>query len=185
MNIKSPIEYANALSKILLEADWEQVTELITALREVRDSGGRLYVCGNGGSAANAMHLANDFLYGISIGGQSALKVEALTSNTSVLTCLGNDLSYEEIFSRQLAVKGARGDLLLGLSGSGNSPNVLDAVRVAVELGVRTAAILGFDGGSCKDAVDIPIHFSVNDMQLSEDLQLVVGHICMKELARL
>ena len=129
------------------------------------------------------MHIANDLLYGVSVSGKKGLRVEALSANASILTCLGNDISYDDIFSQQLIVKGSPGDLLIALSGSGNSPNIIRVIEVGKNIGVTTAGILGFDGGRCKEILDLPIHFDIDDMQLAEDLQLIVGHMCMKYLA--
>jgi len=93
-----------------------------------------------------------------------------------------NDIGYDAIFSAQLAVQARRGDVLIALSGSGNSANVLKALEQAKSMGVKTYAILGYTGGKAKTMADVPIHFPVDDMQLSEDLQLVVGHMIMQWL---
>jgi len=153
---------------------------LCEALSQARVSGSNIYLCGNGGSAANAMHIANDLSY---VDGSTGLKSEALTSNISVVTCLANDVSYDDIFSAQLKVKANPGDILIALSGSGNSRNVVNALDVGNQLGMQTFAILGYSGGESKSSAKYPIHFQINDMQISEDLQLVVGHICMKYLS--
>lgn len=143
---------------------------------------GGVYFCGNGGSAGNAIHLANDFLYGIAKRTGGGLKVHALPANAAVLTCLANDVGYENIFSEQLAVFGRSGDLVVVLSGSGNSPNVVKLLKQAKDMGIESCAILGYDGGKCKEIADIVVHFPVDDMQISEDLQLIVGHMLMQWL---
>ena len=181
--MKTPHEYVAALSTLIHSANWGSVDRLIEMLSGVRETGKQVFLCGNGGSAANAMHIANDFLYGASVSGKRGLRVEALSANASILTCLGNDISYDDIFSQQLIVKGNPGDLLIALSGSGNSPNIIKVIEVGKNIGVTTAGILGFDGGRCKEILDLPIHFDIDDMQLAEDLQLIVGHMCMKYLA--
>ena len=181
--MKTPHEYVAALSTLINSANWGSVDRLIEMLSGVRETGKQVFLCGNGGSAANAMHIANDFLYGASVSGKRGLRVEALSANASILTCLGNDISYDDIFSQQLIVKGSPGDLLIALSGSGNSPNIIKVIEVGKNIGVTTAGILGFDGGRCKEILDLPIHFDIDDMQLAEDLQLIVGHMCMKCLA--
>jgi D-sedoheptulose 7-phosphate isomerase len=150
-------------------------------MREAWQAGRRVFLCGNGGSAANAMHIANDLLYGIAMKG-TGMRVSALPSNGSVVTCLANDLGYDEIFSRQLKVHGEAGDILIVLSGSGNSPNVVKALEQARSLRMKSFAILGYTGGKCLQLADVPIHFSVNDMQICEDLQLIVGHMLMQWL---
>ena len=148
----------------------------------------KVFICGNGGSAANAIHLANDLHYGIGgCGGDKVIggiQVEALTANQGIVTCLANDIGYENIFSHQLQVKAAADDILIVLSGSGNSKNILKALRTAKQLKMKSVAILAFDGGESLSLADVSIHFSINDMQIAEDTQLIVGHICMQWLSR-
>ncbi|HYR36438.1 MAG TPA: SIS domain-containing protein [Burkholderiales bacterium] len=174
--------YASRLSQVLGEASWDGVEALARELLECWQHGRQVFLCGNGGSAGNAMHLANDFLYGISKTFGSGLKVNALPANASVLTCLGNDCGYDQIFAMQLAVQAAKGDVLIVLSGSGNSPNIVKALEQAKKMGVRSYAVLGYGGGKAKALADVPIHFTVDDMQLAEDLQLIVGHMIMQWL---
>jgi D-sedoheptulose 7-phosphate isomerase len=174
--------YVERLNYALSHEVMERVPELGAHLRRAWQEGKSVYICGNGGSAGNAIHLANDLIYGAGMKAGLGLKVESLSANPAVLTCLGNDLGYDEIYAQQLRVKGEVGDVLIVLSGSGNSPNVVHALETANELGMTTCAILGFGGGKCKELAQIPIHFPVNDMQISEDLQLIVGHICMQWL---
>jgi D-sedoheptulose 7-phosphate isomerase len=95
---------------------------------------------------------------------------------------LANDIGYESIFSEQLAVQAQAGDLLIALSGSGNSPNIVRVIEQAKVMNVKSYAILGFTGGKCKEIADVPIHFPVSDMQIAEDLQLIVGHMMMQWL---
>jgi D-sedoheptulose 7-phosphate isomerase len=142
----------------------------------------QLFICGNGGSAGNAMHLANDFLYGITKSTGHGLRVNALTANSSVLTCLANDVGYENIFSEQLAVLANPGDSLLVLSGSGNSKNIRNVLLQAKKMGVVTYAILGYDGGECLSLADKVIHVAVRDMQIAEDMQMIVGHALMQTI---
>jgi D-sedoheptulose 7-phosphate isomerase len=142
----------------------------------------QVFLCGNGGSAANAIHIANDFLYGVSKSSHAAIKVHALTANQSILTCIGNDISYDEIFSYQLEALAQKDDILIALSGSGNSPNIIKAIETAKNIGMRTFAILGYDGGRCFAIAEESIHIPINDMQISEDMQLVVGHMLMQWL---
>ena len=99
-----------------------------------------------------------------------------------MVTCLANDVGYERIFAEQLAVHAHPGDLLIAFSGSGNSPNIVTAIEQAKAMGVKSYAVLGYSGGKCKDLADCAIHFPVNDMQIAEDLQLVVGHMLMQWL---
>jgi D-sedoheptulose 7-phosphate isomerase len=162
------------------------VEQLANELRQAWIDGRQVYICGNGGSAANAMHMANDFHYGIGACGPGpslpGLRVDALPANAGVITCLANDTGYANIYAHQLQVKGRAGDLLIVLSGSGNSANVVKALEVAADLGIRTFAILAFSGGRCLELAEVPIHFQIDDMQIAEDTQLVVGHLIMQWL---
>jgi D-sedoheptulose 7-phosphate isomerase len=177
-------DYSRRLQAVLQATDWAGVARLAEELGDCWRTGRQVFLCGNGGSAANAMHLANDFLYGISKTRGSGLRVTALPANASVLTCLANDEGYEEIFSMQLAVQGKQGDVLIALSGSGNSPNVLKALEQAKKMGMKSYAILGYKGGKAKAMADVAIHVAVDDMQIAEDMQLVVGHMVMQWLFR-
>lgn len=174
--------YSERLRAILAGTDWAGVGELAEELFDCWKTGRQLFLCGNGGSAGNAIHLANDFLYGISKRKGSALRVTALPANSSVLTCLANDEGYEQIFSLQLAALGQPGDVLIVLSGSGNSANILRALEQARESGLKSYAILGFTGGQAKQLADVVLHFPIDDMQIAEDLQLIVGHMVMQQL---
>lgn len=176
--------YSERLQKALLATDHRAVARLAEAMRACWRDGNTLYLCGNGGSAGNATHLANDFVYGIAKETGVGLRANALPANSAVITCLANDLDYSQIFSAQLKVFAKPNDLLLVLSGSGNSPNILAAIETAKGIGMTTFAVLGYGGGKAKQMVDVPIHFAVDDMQIAEDLQLVVGHMIMQWLYR-
>ena len=175
-------DYAARLQRVLERADWRPVEALGNELLDCWRSKRQVFLCGNGGSDGNAVHLANDFLYGVSKAVGSGLRVHALSANAAVLTCLANDAGYETIFAAQLAVQAMPGDVLVVLSGSGNSPNILQALAKAREIGLRSYAILGYSGGKAKAMADVAIHFPVDDMQISEDLQLIAGHMIMQWL---
>lgn len=175
-------DYAQRLGAVLAAADWTALGKLSEDLLDCAKSGRQVFICGNGGSAANAMHIANDLVYGITKTLGRGVRITALPANGSVLTCLANDEGYDKIFSHQLGVYANRGDILIVLSGSGNSPNILAALEAARELGVRSYAILGYSGGKAKAMADVAIHFDVNDMQISEDMQLISAHMIMQWL---
>lgn len=178
-------EYVGKLNEVFNEfQNLEKVELLARSLRIAWNDRQQLFLCGNGGSAGNAIHLANDFNYGVDRENGVGLHVEALPANASVITCLANDVGYDNVFSQQLKVKANKGDVLLVLSGSGNSPNVIRALEVGNQIGMQTFAILGFSGGRCKEVAQHSIHFPIDDMQISEDLQLMVGHICMQWLSQ-
>jgi len=174
--------YSAKLARALDLEAMAAVPLLGEALREAWKTGHTVYLCGNGGSAGNAIHLANDFLYGAGVSNGIGLRVEALSANPAVLTSLANDVGYEDVFAEQLRVKANPGDMLIVLSGSGNSANVVKALEMGNAKGMKTFAILGYLGGRCKAIAQYPIHFEIEDMQISEDLQLIVGHMCMQWL---
>jgi D-sedoheptulose 7-phosphate isomerase len=186
MSVTQPTEffssYASRLQGVLATADWSNVSLLASDMLRCWREKRQVFLCGNGGSAGNAIHLANDFLYGVAKKTGGGTRVQALSANPAVMTCLGNDVGYDHIFSEQLAVQAQAGDLLIVLSGSGNSSNIVRTIEQAKVMDVKSYAILGFSGGRCKELADVAIHFAVDDMQLSEDLQLVVGHMLMQWL---
>ena len=174
--------YAARLSGVLGSSDWSGVAMLVNDMRAAWVEGRQVFLCGNGGSAGNAVHLANDLVYGVAKRSGGGMRALALPANTSVMTCLANDIGYDKIFCEQLAVQGREGDLLIALSGSGNSPNIVSAIERARAMKIKSYAILGYGGGRCKDLADVAIHFPVDDMQIAEDMQLVVGHMVMQWL---
>ena len=180
--------YLCALNNSFTAENIDYISRLSLALLSCWRSGRKVFLCGNGGSAANAIHISNDLHYGVAACGNvnktRGIRTEALTANEAIITCLGNDIGYENIFSHQLEVKGEKGDLLIVLSGSGNSKNIINVLQAAKQLDIVSFAILGYDGGKCIDLADFAIHFAVNDMQIAEDTQLLVGHICMQWLSK-
>ena len=175
-------DYTVRLNEILSNSDFDNVVLLAEELLNCVKSGRQVFICGNGGSAGNAIHIANDFLYGITKTYGHGLKVNALPANGSVMTCLANDEGYNSVFSYQLAVQANSGDVLIVLSGSGNSPNILKALETAKEIGMKSFGILGYSGGKAKEMADVAIHFAIDDMQISEDLQLITAHMIMQWL---
>ena len=174
--------YSQRLSAVLATFDWAPVEQLAGELLECWRTRRQVFLCGNGGSAGNANHLANDFIYSISQRRRSGLRVQSLSANPAVLTCLANDEGFEHVFAHQLAVQAQHGDVLLAFSGSGNSPNMLRALEEARRIGMRSYAVLGFSGGTAKALADVPIHFAVDDMQIAEDTQTIVGHMIVQWL---
>ena len=159
------------------------IENLYNEIIKVWKNRNHIYLCGNGGSAGNAVHIANDLLYGAGLKNKSGINAEALSANQSIITCLANDVGYENIFSTQLKVKANKNDILIVLSGSGNSQNVVNALKVGNLIKMKTFALLGFDGGKCLDLANNSIHFKVHDMQIAEDLQLIVMHMIMQKLS--
>ncbi|MCB2109266.1 MAG: SIS domain-containing protein [Rhodobacteraceae bacterium] len=175
-------EYGQRLAGAMAQMPVATVEKLAATLLECWKTGRQVFLFGNGGSAGNAIHIANDWIYAISKTFGSGLRAHALPANGSTLTCLANDEGYDKIFSYQLAVLAKPGDVAIALSGSGNSPNVVEALQYCKSAGIVSFAILGYSGGKALTLADHPIHFAVDDMQISEDMQLVIGHILMQWL---
>ncbi len=185
--------YLDNLNNVFEKNIIERIENLSKDLKKCWTNSNNVFICGNGGSAGNAMHIANDFHYGIGYGGKDigqkkqtipGLRMIALPSNPSILTCLANDIGYDYIYSHQIEVLGNSGDILIILSGSGNSKNVINAILTAKKIGIKTYAIVGFDGGKCKEIADENIHFKIKDMQIAEDTQLILFHICMQWISK-
>lgn len=123
--------YAQRLSTLLRSAEWSGVEQLAQDMYDAWQNGKQVFLCGNGGSAGNAVHLANDFIYGVAKVTGGGIRAQALSANPAVITCLGNDVGYDRIYCEQLAVLSNPGDLLIVLSGSGNSPNILSVLERA------------------------------------------------------
>jgi D-sedoheptulose 7-phosphate isomerase len=178
--------YVDRLFQVVRNFPYCEIENLADAIYKIWMKGGQLFICGNGGSAANADHLANDFISGVADKESGrGIRVESLVANSSVITCLANDLEYKKIFSTQLRVKAKPSDLLLVLSGSGNSDNVVEAVSVAQEIGMQTAGIIGYPDSRCIDSLQIPIHLKTRDMQIAEDSQLIIGHMILRTICNL
>lgn len=136
----------------------------------------KLLLCGNGGSAADAQHIAAE-LVGRFCQEREALPAIALTTDTSILTCLGNDYGYDRVFSRQVEALGQTGDVLIAMTTSGNSPNVLLAIEAAKARGVKTVVLTGKDGGKVRKAADITLVIPSSNTQRIQESHITVGHI--------
>lgn len=187
--LEKALDYKSRLLECIDEQLLDDTFALAQTISKTWSSGKTLFLCGNGGSAANAIHIANDFHYGVipiekskEPTGNIGLKVDSLSSNQAIVTCLANDLGYKYIYSHQLMVKSSPGDHLIILSGSGNSDNVVEALKVANDIGVKTTAIVAYDGGECKKLANECIHINTFDMQIAEDVQLIISHLCMQYL---
>lgn len=146
-------------------------------------SEGKLMFCGNGGSAADSQHLAAEFV-GRYINDRPPIAAMALSTDTSALTCISNDYGYEYVFSRQVTSLGRSGDTLIGISTSGNSANVIRAVEEAKKKGIHTIALLGRDGGSLKNMVDVPIVIPSNITAHIQEAHIFIGHHFCSALER-
>ena len=165
-------ETQGAIIQAMIECIWESMQQ-----------GGKLLICGNGGSAADAQHLATECMVRLEAE-RAPLPAIALTTDTSLLTAAGNDYGFETIFARQVAGLGRPGDVLLAISTSGNSPNVVCAVEEAHRRGLRTLGLLGRDGGRLKDMAHIVLVVPSSNTQRIQEVHITIGHILCGTLER-
>ena len=153
------------------------IAQVVELLEEARTRGKRVYIFGNGGSAATASHFASDLAKGAISKGKPRIKAFALTDNVPLLSAWANDAAYESIFAEQLENFIEPGDIAVGISGSGNSPNVLNGVKVARGKGATIIGFIGFDGGKLKDLADIALIVPSHNMEQVEDIHLLLEHV--------
>jgi D-sedoheptulose 7-phosphate isomerase len=176
--------YFSEVQKLLDAVPFDDVHRVVDALVKANEAGKTVFICGNGGSAATATHFGCDLAKRTKLDGQPRFKVVALTDNNAIMTAISNDISYDEVFSEQLLPLVNEGDVVIGISGSGNSRNVLRALEVAREAKAVTVGFSGYDGGKLKPAVDISVHVPSFNMAMVEDVHLMLEHaICEKLLA--
>jgi D-sedoheptulose 7-phosphate isomerase len=168
--------YFAELADVLARLDAAAVDRLIDAVRRARDAGGMIYTLGNGGSASTASHLALDLAKNTRRADRPNMRVFALTDNVGLLTAWANDAHYEEVFAAQLDAVVRRDDLVVAISASGNSRNVLAAVAVARAAGARTFGLTGYDGGALRGAADDCVVVPSRNMQAIEDAHLAIVH---------
>ncbi len=181
MDFKKAIrEYYEREINVINNLDLNKINEAMNALLQVYNNGGTIYVCGNGGSASTASHMQNDFNKGISEYTDKKFKFYCLNDNISTLMAIANDIGYDEVFRFQLINKITEKDLLIGISGSGNSKNVLNAVEYAKECGAKVIGITGYSGGKLKEMADYEMHVNEMDMQIAEDIHMTFDHMMMK-----
>lgn len=178
-------EYLDQLQSILSRLPLEPLYEIIARLDEARASGNRVYIFGNGGSAATATHMACDFSKNTVRSEQPRFKAVGLADNMAVITAYANDDGYENIFSEPILTHGHPGDVALAISGSGNSPNVLKGVQAARSLGMATIGLTGMGGGKLKDLVDICLVVPSDRIEQVEDLHMIIDHLLTLSLTHM
>lgn len=164
---------------VLNSLDLNSVNQVMNVLEDARLHGKRIFICGNGGSAATASHYCCDFNKGVSENQNDKYNFECLNDNIPTLMAVANDIGYEEVFRFPLKNKMKSGDILIGISGSGNSKNVVNAMEYAKSIGGTTIAIVGYSGGKMKEMADYNIHVNINDMQIYEDIHMMLDHMMM------
>jgi D-sedoheptulose 7-phosphate isomerase len=175
-------QYIELLKNTLDQLDREQLNASIQAFIRVYEANGTIYIFGNGGSGASASHATGDFLKGASYGLNKRFKVICLNDNLPSMMAIANDIGWDEIFIEPLRNFLSPHDLVIGISGSGNSTNVVKAMQYAKDNQVQTIAFCGYKGGKIKELADIHIHSKAMDMEIAEDIHMIVFNIIKKEM---
>ena len=175
-------KYLATISAEMAEIDRQSVEKVVDLFWANYEAGGRLVFCGNGGSAASASHLPADFQKNVYIEGGKPWDCMSLVDSIPLLTAWGNDTSFANIFEGQVRVWLRPGDLLVAISGSGNSPNILAAVAAANDIGALTIGWCGYGGGKLASIAQHSIVLHSNNMQIVEDIHMVIGHLIFTEI---
>ncbi len=164
--------------------DVEQINRALNLLLEAFENGNTVYIFGNGGSSATASHYQNDFNKGVSEHTEKKFNFQCLNDNVATVMAVANDIGFAEVFRFQLRGHLKAGDIVMAISGSGNSRNVINAVEYAREQGCKVIGLTGFDGGKLKGLSDVSLHAPVNSMQITEDIHMIFDHLMMSVFYR-
>lgn len=180
------MDYQNEISayiekeiETLRALDRSEINRALHLLENALDKEAAIYIFGNGGSSATASHFQNDFNKGVSEHIEKKFRFVCLNDNVPTIMAVANDIGFEEIFRFQLCGKLKPEDIVIAISGSGNSKNVLNAVEYAREQGCKVIGLTGYDGGKLRELSDISLHAPVNSMQITEDIHMVFDHLMM------
>lgn len=171
--------YINLEIDTLRKLDVDAINDALNLLMETAKNHKRIYVFGNGGSSATASHIQNDFGKGVSEYVEDKFRFQCLNDNVPTVMAIANDIGFEEIFRFQLRDVIEPGDVVIAISGSGNSANVINAVEYAKEQGNKIIGMTGFSGGKLKELSDISLHAPINSMQVTEDIHMIFDHLMM------
>ena len=174
--------YGLRLIRLLKNLDYDQINNAVELIRSKWKEGKQIITLGNGGSSLTALHFINDWNKSIFLSHKQQFRGRSLLDNIGLVMSYGNDIDFKDIFAEQLKNILNPGDLVIGISGSGNSENVLRAINYANQNQASTLGLCGYDGGKLKDIAQHVIWIQVNDMQLSEDVHSIFGHIVMQSL---
>ena len=172
-------EYIEKEKSLLDILDQKAIGRLFGEIIETYEHQGTIYIFGNGGSAATASHFANDFNKGVSEYTENKFRFCCLNDNIPTVLAIANDIGYANIFEFQLDGKVSNNDLVIGISGSGNSENIIRAIKFAKKEGAKTAGLCGFSGGKLAEEADTVVHVPCNNMQLVEDIHMILCHMMM------
>ena len=170
-------QYTARLSEVLAALPEDRLIEIKNVLQEAREKGRQVFTIGNGGSAAAASHMACDFGKNTREAGKNRLRALCLNDNVPSVMAYANDEGFEVIFAEQLRSLGRPDDVLIAISGSGNSANILKAIQTARQMGIKVVGLTGFEGGKMKDMTDICIVVPSDSMEMIEDVHLIINHI--------
>jgi len=163
----------------LRQLDVDALDSALSLLEKCLQHENTAYIFGNGGSSATASHFQNDFNKGISEHTEKKFRFLCLNDNIPTVMAVANDIGFEEVFRFQLQGKLRKGDIIIAISGSGNSTNVLNAVKYAKEQGCKVIGLTGYNGGKLKELSDISLHVPINSMQITEDVHMIFDHLMM------
>lgn len=172
-------KYIETEIKVLQNLDRDAINNALILLDETRLFGGNIYIFGNGGSSATASHFQNDFNKGISEYIEKKFNFICLNDNVPTIMAIANDIGFERVFEFQLRNKLKTGDILMAISGSGNSKNVINAVEYGKKHHCKVIGLTGFDGGRLKELSDISLHADISSMQITEDIHMIFDHLMM------
>lgn len=178
----TPQEYIDSVKLTLDQLDPQAIEAMVEAFYATYERGGNIYTMGNGGSGASASHAAGDFLKGASYGLEKRFKMICLNDNLPSMMAIANDIGWESIFVEPLKNFLSPNDLVIGISGSGNSANVVAALEYANSKGATTLAMTGFKGGKIADLATISVHAPVMDMEVTEDIHMIIFNIVKKQM---
>ena len=177
-------DYISQLKETLDNLERGDVVRLAEIFETARLNGNKVFIFGNGGSGSTASHLACDINKGVSLGLEKRHRVIALTDNIPTMLAYSNDISYDEVFVGQLKNFLDPGDVVIGISGSGNSKNVIKAIEFANSQNNLTVGITGYGGGKLREIASFSVNANINDMQISEDIHMILVHLLMKMLPK-
>ena len=169
--------YIDQLNEVLNALPSEKFLEINKTLLEARETGKQIFVIGNGGSAAAASHMVCDFNKNTREAGKKRMRAICLNDNTPSVLAYANDEGYDIIFSEQLLSLGQSGDILIAISGSGNSANIIKAIETARQMNIKVIGLTGFKGGKMKELTDICLVVPSDSMEMIEDVHLIINHI--------
>jgi D-sedoheptulose 7-phosphate isomerase len=184
MDFKEKIEeYFSKLKNTIDKVSFDDLNTLMNVLGQSKEEGNTIFIMGNGGSSATASHFVCDFNKGISLNKDKKFKFICLNDNIPSIMAYANDMSFEDIFIEQLKNYFQKGDVVIGISGSGNSMNVVKAIEYAKKNGGKTVGLTGYNGGKLMKLAEYNVNIPIDDMQITEDLHMVIDHCMMKILS--